>query len=322
MKRTGLVTSGIIIPALLLALLVTAHPAAARSISADIKPKTVTVGEPVTCTITLENFEKDEITVSLPEKGNYWLEKDDRPRPVPHYAVKDAKEEPAPGDAPRTRRYTVTMVFYHPGTHSMPLINIKDNEGNAVAYRQPELTVKPVNRDGKLADIEPPVMIGTGTKYWIFFLMGGVLLALAGFGIYRYMEHRRAAAYSAREPVMQPFDVFDEKLGDLLMEYEKDTSRHEWFITSLDLAFREFLGRQLGIDAMEMTAGEIRQSVRQQVTRLQWDYYSVSLKRLYELWNAVKFAELVPPEAECRHSATLAREVASRMTREVRPRVP
>ena len=166
MKRRGLVTSGIIIPALLLAMLGTVQPAAARSISADIKPKTVTVGEHLTYTITLKDFEKDEITVSLPQKGNYWLEEDDRPRgPVPHYAVKDAGEEPVTGDAPKTRSYTVTIAFYHPGKHSMPLVDIKDSDGNAVAYRQPEVTVKPVNQDGKLADIEPPVMIGTGTKY-------------------------------------------------------------------------------------------------------------------------------------------------------------
>ncbi len=291
-----------------------------KSISAEIEPKEVTIGEPVTCRLTLFNFDEDELQVSLPKQDRFWPDDEaDSPGPVPLYAVTGAvKLEKAEGDASHPQ-YEVTMVFFRPGNHPVPLIEIRDKEGNRVAYRQPEITVKAVNEKGALADIEPPVAIGTGTKYWIFFLTGGMVLLLAGFAVYRYIMARRGSEPRDDSPVAQPYDIFEGEMQYLLRQYAKNTAKHEWFITSLDHAFRQFLSRQLGVDAMEMTPNEITQAVRHKVTPLQWEYYRESLRKLYTLWNAVKFAEYVPDEAECRRSADLARESASRMRREVLP---
>ncbi len=291
-----------------------------KSISAEVTPREVTVGEGVTCRLTLLNFDEDEIQVSLPEEKKYWPHDEaDSPGPVPLYAVTGSEKLEEDDSDSSSRQYVVTIVFFRPGTHPVPLIDIRDRDGNRVAYRQPEITVKAVNEKGTLADIEPPVVIGTGTKYWIFFLIGGVVLLLAGFGVYHYISTRRGSEPSEDTPSMQPYDIFDNQLHSLLLQYSKNTAKHEWFITSLDHAFRQFLSRQLGVDAMEMTSGEISDAVQSKVTPLQWEYHRETLKKLYTLWDAVKFAEYEPAEVECRRSAELAREGASRMRREVLP---
>ncbi len=179
--------------------------------------------------------------------------------------------------------------------------------------------MKAVNEKGTLADIASPVAIGTGTKYWIFFLAGGAVLLLAGFGVYRYISARRGSGPLEDTPSIQPYDLLEAELYLLLQRYSENPAAHEWFITSLDHAFRQFLSRQLGVDAMEMTSGEISDAVQTKVTPLQWEYHREILKELYTLWNTVKFAEYVPAEDECRRSAGLAREAASRMKREVLP---
>jgi len=291
-----------------------------KSISAEVTPRQVTVGETVTCRVTLVNFDENEIEVSLPGEKRYWPDDEaDSPGPVPLYAVTGAKKLDEGGSDSSRRQYVVTMVFFRPGKHPVPLVDIRDRDGNRVAYRQPEITVKAVNEKGALADIEPPVAIGTGTKYWIFFLIGGVVLLLAGFGAYSWIMARKGAEPGDDSPSVQPYDIFDAELHSLLLQYSKNTAKYEWFITSLDHSFRQFLSRQLGVDAMEMTSGEISDAVQGKVTPLQWEYHRETLNNLYTLWNAVKFAEYEPAEVECRQSAELAREAASRMRREVLP---
>src|SRR6056297_48775 len=259
-----------------------------KSISAEVTPREVTVGEVVTCRLTLFNFDEDEIQVSLPEEKEYWPHDEaDSPGPVPLYAVTGSEKLQETKSDSYNRQYVVTMVFFRPGKHPVPLIDIRDRDGNRVAYRQPEITVKAVNEKGTLTDIEPPVAIGTGTKYWIFFLIGGVLLLLAGFGVYHYISTRRGSEPSEDTPSMQPYDIFDNELHTLLLQYSKNTAKQECFITSLDHAFRQFLSRQLGVDAMEMTSSEISDAVQSKVTPLQWEYHRETLKKLYILWDAV-----------------------------------
>jgi hypothetical protein len=277
-----------------------ATPVAPVQVTTSVEPRKVTVGSPFRYTMRVTAQSEVELVVPiLADKIGDFLITD----------FGDVPHQPEGGKLTVDRWYT--LVTYETGDKLVP--------GPTVQYRVPGSDLEPVDAPDALVivesllpgdeskadvrDIKPPVAVPRDYRplWWAGAAL--VLLAGAGFGLYRLLNRQRAARVTPARPA---HEVALEALARLHAARLLEEGRHEDYYVRLSAIVRRYLEDRFGLRAPEMTTEEFLQAA-QQSPRLPRDHRS-SLGRFLAEADLVKFARHVPEREEGERAYAAARQ--------------
>ncbi len=287
----------------------TALLAAAPTAAQDVEPTVSTavsaaaaaVGDPISVVVTVRHAPDAEVR---------W------PDPVdtaPFELLGPPVSESTPADGGVESRLELRVAAFELGELSLPALDLEvvdaDGEATALATEAVPVAIESVGRDegGDIRDIKGPLAIpfeAVTLLPWI-----AALLALAAAGAWLYRRYRRRTRPEAPVPARppRPAHVVAREALDAL-EAARLLERGEiktWHIRLSDI-LRVYIEGRFGVDAMEMTTGEVLDGLR----RTDADTGAVAdVRRLLDRCDLVKFAKLRPAMPECRELAPLARRV-------------
>ena len=287
----------------------TALLAAAPTAAQDVEPTVSTavsaaaaaVGDPISVVVTVRHAPDAEVR---------W------PDPVdtaPFELLGPPGSESTPADGGVESRLELRVAAFELGELSLPALDLEvvdaDGEATALATEAVPVAIESVGRDegGDIRDIKGPLAIpfeAVTLLPWI-----AALLALAAAGAWLYRRYRRRTRPEAPVPARppRPAHVVAREALDAL-EAARLLERGEiktWHIRLSDI-LRVYIEGRFGVDAMEMTTGEVLDGLR----RTDADTGAVAdVRRLLDRCDLVKFAKLRPAMPECRELAPLARRV-------------
>lgn len=144
--------------------------------------------------------------------------------------------------------------------------------------------------DADIHDIRPPVDIPNGWE-WLWWVLGGALLLLAIWGLWKWMQSRpKTASVPRLSPEMRARQQLDDALRWL---HEPKT-----FCTALSDAIRLYLEERFELHAPERTTEEFLNEL-QQSSRLDAEQ-KLTLGEFLGSCDLVKFAKHEPAETELR----------------------
>jgi hypothetical protein len=279
-------------------------------VRASVKPAESTVGGLIEYRISIagRGLAPDSITVLLPEKRELYPEpkagapagaagkgegdespSDAVPLYVIHRATRDDRSTPDMLDI----RVVLEMSYYRTGSHSLPLIEIKDATGAAVGYDLPGVEIKALNTQGAMEEIEPPLDLGGNYTRLILLVAGVIAATLAAVFLYRFIRKKRAEKLAAPEPV-PPLEIFLRELAKLDCASLIDSGKIEEYVFGISMVFRKYLSSLYGIDAMEMTSDEIDGLLKKVMGRDLHVRYGDAIMQSFNLWDLSKYAEFEP----------------------------
>ncbi len=284
-------------------------------ITARADPSEVTIGVPVEYTVRISGEVIDSLQIQPPSQGEYYPpgeeKKDSRISSLlPLYIIRSSRRDVKRGADPSVT-VTVKLVYYRPGTYQLPAVGIVEG-ADRIGYRLPEITVKGVNVKGEYQEIEPPLELRGNYCRLLLLILG--ILALVAFILFIVHRIRRRERRVEEPSPPPPIEIFLDEIALLEKRRLIESGRYEEFAVCLSSHFRVFLTAQFGFDALEMTVGEIIQSLRKRIGETPFGKHR-TLQSLLELWDLIKFAEFVPmPEtlfANCAKTKELAKELSS-----------
>lgn len=300
-----------------LAAWLTAVPAAARTnapagqtpapeAETTVSPATAAVGDPVTVTVTVRHAAGTDVR---------W------PDPVdaaPFELLDTPTEDSTAVAGGRESRLELRVAAFELGDLSFPSLDLEvvDAAGGATALSTEALAVavESVGRDegGDIRDIKGPLAIPFAVAALLPW--AAALLALAAVAAWLHRRRRRQSGPETRAPAVPPRPAHETALAALdALEAEGLIERGEiktYHIRLSDI-LRVYLEGRFGLDAMEMTTGEVLDGLRGSDA----DAGAVAdLRGLLDRCDLVKFAKLRPAAAACRELAPLARRVVNATT--------
>lgn len=292
--------------------------------------KEVTIGQPVTYTVTIAGKNIADMRVTLPDKKEHFpkdlpgyqapppgeskkdKKEDDPADLIPVFMVSDVKRDDRSDKEMRYQTISMTVAFYRTGTYRLPEVDLRGADDVKIGYKVPEVTVKSVNEKGELQEIEPPLDLG-GNYYRLIALVAAIIaVAIAAFFTGRYIVQRRSR--KAPAAAVPPIERFMDDIHTLRTRRYIESGDLEAFCVELSGVFRMFLSGQFHADAMEMTAGEIVHYLENLPGHTSIRKYRDDIDRVLNLWDLMKFAEFVPSkeilEGNMESTIALAKKLA------------
>ena len=129
-----------------------------------------------------------------------------------------------------------------------------------------------------------------------YLLIYGVLFAcflicLIGYILKRLRNRQSIIPFKKQEPKLPPFEMAMKELDEIKQQKLWQQGRNKEYYTLLTDTLRKYMVNRFGINAMEMTSGEILELIRLE-SEANSSYNS--LKQILELADFVKFAKLHP----------------------------
>lgn len=129
-----------------------------------------------------------------------------------------------------------------------------------------------------------------------YLLIYGVLFAcflicLIGYILKRLRNRQSIIPFKKQEPKLPPFEMAMKELDEIKQQKLWQQGRNKEYYTLLTDTLRKYMVNRFGINAMEMTSGEILELIRLE-SEVNSSYNS--LKQILELADFVKFAKLHP----------------------------
>lgn len=165
---------------------------------------------------------------------------------------------------------------------------------NQVALK---VSTVPVNVDKPeefydIKDVWKPAFVLADYYPWIF----GVLLALflicvIGYIVQRIRNKKPIIPFRKPEPKLPPHEQAIKELDEIKQQKLWQQGRNKEYYTMITDTLRRYLVERFGINAMEMTSGEILDVIRKQQEAT--SVYE-SLKQIMQLSDFVKFAKMNP----------------------------
>ena len=129
-----------------------------------------------------------------------------------------------------------------------------------------------------------------------YLLIYGVLFAcflicLIGYILKRLRNRKSIIPFKKQEPKLPPFEMAMKELDEIKQQKLWQQGRNKEYYTLLTDTLRKYMVNRFGINAMEMTSGEILELIRLE-SEANSSYNS--LKQILELADFVKFAKLHP----------------------------
>lgn len=296
------------------------------TVHASVKPLKATVGSPLEYTIEIRGKDPSGIEILVPEKKSYLPEKPaGKPEAkkggelpaesVPLYIVHDTKSSESAKGKNKIKALAIELAYYRPGRHRLPQIELRDAEGVGIGYQIPEVEITPTNEKGEFQEIEPPLELGGNYLRLFMVLASCVLLAALCIGAFVFIKRRREGL---AVPVVEtpPLDVFLNEMRDLRARLSSDKSGIEAYALPASAAFRRFIGKMFGFDAMEMTSAEIVAACLDHSARMRYGEGSQELRDAMELWDLAKFAEFAPTRETILSHMDSVEKLARRLARE------
>lgn len=131
----------------------------------------------------------------------------------------------------------------------------------------------------------------TFEDYQMYFILAGVLLAMAIFIRYFMRKRPKPAPTVPMEVIQPPHEIALEKLFKLSKEELWQKGEVKQYQSRLTQIIREYVGKRYNILALEATTFDIIQNVKDRLTSEQ----ATKLREILEIADLVKFAKAKPP---------------------------
>lgn len=194
----------------------------------------------------------------------------------------------------------VIVQSFDSGMYTLPPIYFIDG-GETIASNRPVLKVLPVAVDSMITvhDYADVVDIKRHfldylpdwlSDYGIWILLALVIIGGAGFVYFKWLRKGKLPLMPVKKPV-PPYQLAMQQLQTLHDEHLCEKGEEKEFYTRLTDILRTYLDARFGINAMEMTSGEILDLIRKN-SEAQSVYDN--LRQILQLADFVKFAKMNP----------------------------
>lgn len=288
-----------------------AMPAAAQlKISASIDSTVVEMGSRATITLDVIDSSHKGAVVDLPENGTE----------ADAFDFIDVKCDTTPAGY----KFNMLVQAWYPGVLTFAPFRYA-LDGDTAESELLTLKVLPVPIDSNQTlnpmegAVNPPRAWYDYIPEWLpWALLGLLVAALIGVGVYLYTVYRRTGSIIVHKP--KPIDPYAEAmaaLGRLRSRRLAESGKEKEYYTTLIDILRRYLDLRFGINAMEMSSTQILASLRNN-PETRGD--QPRIKQILELADFVKFAKVRPmPDDNIKSFNTVEQFVES--TRPV-PEVP
>lgn len=301
-RKTVPMTIRVIAAALTVLVAASAAGQTPPAVETAVSAATAAVGDPITVVLTVRHAADAEVR---------WPD----PVDTAPFELLDAPaaQSAASPDGGVESRLELRVAAFELGELSFPPLDLEvvDAGGGATALSTEAVAVavESVGRDegGDIRDIKGPLAIPFAVVTLLPWL--AALLALAAAAAWLYRRRRRRVRPDAIVPAVPPrpahevaFEALDALEAAGLLERGEIKTYH----IRLSDILRVYLEGRFGVDAMEMTTGEVLDGL----LRTDADRGAVAdVRRVLDRCDLVKFAKLRPAVPDCRGLSPLARRV-------------
>ena len=165
---------------------------------------------------------------------------------------------------------------------------------NQVALKVSTIPVN-IDKPDEFNDIketwDPPFVLADYYLLLYGVLFACFLICLIGYILKRLRNRQSIIPFKKQEPKLPPFEMAMKELDEIKQQKLWQQGRNKEYYTLLTDTLRKYMVNRFGINAMEMTSGEILELIRLE-SEANSSYNS--LKQILELADFVKFAKLHP----------------------------
>ena len=165
---------------------------------------------------------------------------------------------------------------------------------NQVALKVSTIPVN-IDKPDEFNDIketwDPPCVLADYYLLIYGVLFACFLICLIGYILKRLRNRQSIIPFKKQEPKLPPFEMAMKELDEIKQQKLWQQGRNKEYYTLLTDTLRKYMVNRFGINAMEMTSGEILELIRLE-SEANSSYNS--LKQILELADFVKFAKLHP----------------------------
>lgn len=268
-------------------------------ISSAVNKTSATIGESVEYRVSVSGSDISGFEIVLPEVKNYYVkgsdnkDQDDAREYIPFYSINRARIEKSETEKIKTISAVVEIVFFMPGKHSLPELDVTDYKKENAGYKLPQIEIVELNRNAELEDIEGP--LEASRSYTRTVLLAAALLIVCFAAFFALRRLRRNRKENLAEAVgLNPLEIFISdlehmKAADLVIRGDVML-----YAEAVSISFRKFLSSVFRINAADMTAEEIEISLSRLMKRTQKEKYLQDIMSSFRLWDVSKFAGFTP----------------------------
>lgn len=299
-------------PAAALAACLAAAPAAAQeaepagrtiapTVETTVSAATAAVGDPITVIVTARHAPDAEVRWPNPVEA------------APFELLDPPAAQSAAVDGGVESRLELRVAAFELGELAFPPLDVEvvdaAGEVTALATEAAPVVIESIGRDegGDIRDIKGPLAIPFAVVTLLPWI--AALLAVAAAAAWLYRRYRRRSQPQALVSTLPPrpaHEVAREALDALEAAGLLERGEIKTYHIRLSDIVRVYVEGRFGVDAMEMTTGEVLDGL----LRTDADRGAVAdVRRVLDRCDLVKFAKLRPAISECRELLPLARRV-------------
>lgn len=282
------------------------------TLDTTLDPVVISVGDPVTVVVTVGHASDQEVV---------WPD----PVAVDPFELLDVRQaESAPEGNLVRSRLELTVTAFELGELSLPTFEVQvvDATGDTVTLSTDSatVTIESVGRDdgGEIRDIKGPLAVPFGVVSLLPWLAGLAGLAAAVWLYRRYRRRTRPEVPAPSVPPRPAHEVAYESLDALEASGLLELGEVKTFHIRVSDIMRVYVEGQCGVEAMEMTTGEVLEGLRRNSAG---SGVVADFRQLLERCDLVKFAKLRPGVSDCRELVPLGRRLVDR-TKPATPATP
>ena len=258
-------------------------------VESSVDRSTITVGDPITYTLTITRAES--VAVEPPEMGIN----------LGQFEIRDYEVlEPRRTEAGTiTESYSYVISIYDVGEFEIPPVTVAYSDGqgetqevSTQAIRITVNSVKPSEAED-IKDIKPPLEI-LGTSRIYFWAAGALVLVMCVVAfLYLWRRKKRRAEVEGEElgPPRPAHEIAYEELERIEHLHLQEQGLIKQFYSEVSEVIRRYVGRRYYIITMELTTGELVDSMAEAEVEEQ---HVVAVQSFLEECDLVKFAKFIP----------------------------
>ncbi|RMH68193.1 MAG: hypothetical protein D6685_02580 [Bacteroidetes bacterium] len=187
----------------------------------------------------------------------------------------------------------------------------------------PVISLVPPDAEG-IQDLAPLAAFPRPLWPWVLLALG---LLIGAALLWAYLRRRRRAGPPAEvqppEPEVSPYEEAMDRLRRLETWDLADEAAVKPFYVELSDVLRRYLERRLGVAALEMTTRELVERLRREAVRSEVpDEVAALVKRVLDVADLAKFADVHPPPAEGFRAVSATHQVLQAVETALRPAMP
>ncbi|MCD7935735.1 MAG: hypothetical protein LUG98_02645 [Tannerellaceae bacterium] len=195
-------------------------------------------------------------------------------------------------------QHNLLVTSFDSALYLVPPIRVIDGTDTIQSNQIPlKVSTVPVNADepDEFYDIKevwkPPFVLADYYPLIFGIILGLLLIVLLYFLIQKIRGKEPANPFKKPEPVLPPHVIAVKELDDIKTQKLWQQGRNKEYYTQITDTLRKYIVGRFGINAMEMTSGEILEIIRKNTEA---DSVYVNLKQILEVSDFVKFAKMNP----------------------------